>query len=239
MRYFKIVLACFGFIFAVVGITAGVLFLTGKFDKEVIQPEDIAFEITEKLTEDDFEVVVNTTTENVTEKDVTLSLTNQTETDGMISDGVITVPKVVKLGKPFTVKVNKTHYAGMTQEWNVGGTSIIRAKSTNPLIQEATPLTVEVDVPVYSLGVDLVTTTGTKIGTVSARDLKNYMRTLAEGEEDKKLSNLPLALLFVCNLCSHQQKVQKQQRENKEKFCLKSQPHGKAYILILLMVKMI
>lgn len=190
MRYFKIVLACFGFIFAVVGITAGVLFLTGKFDKEVIQPEDIAFEITEKLTEDDFEVVVNTTTENVTEKDVTLSLTNQTETDGMISDGVITVPKVVKLGKPFTVKVNKTHYAGMTEEWNVGGTSIIRAKSTNPLIQEATPLTVEVDVPVYSLGVDLVTTTGTKIGTVSARDLKNYMRTLAEGEKDKKVVEL-------------------------------------------------
>ena len=190
MRYFKIVLACFGFIFAVVGITAGVLFLTGKFDKEVIQPEDIAFEITEKLTEDDFEVVVNTTTENVTEKDVTLSLTNQTEADGMISDGVITIPKVVKLGKPFTVKVNKTHYAGMTEEWNVGGTSIIRAKSTNPLIQEATPLTVEVDVPVYSLGVDLVTTTGTKIGTVSARDLKNHMRTLAEGEEDKKVVEL-------------------------------------------------
>lgn len=190
MRYFKIVLACFGFIFAVVGITAGVLFLTGKFDKEVIQPEDIAFEITEKLTEDDFEVVVNTTTENVTEKDVTLSLTNQTESDGMISDGVITVPKVVKLGKPFTVKVNKTHYAGMTEEWNVGGTSIIRAKSTNPLIQEATPLTVEVDVPVHSLAVDLVTTTGTKIGTVSARDLKNYMRTLAEGDEDKKVVEL-------------------------------------------------
>lgn len=190
MRYFKIVLACFGFILAVVGITAGVLFLTGKFDKEVVQPGDIAFEITEKLTEDDFEVVVNTTTENVTEKDVTLSLTNQTETDGMISDGVITIPKVVKLGKPFTVKVNKTHYAGMTEEWNVGGTSIIRAKSTNPLIQEATPLTVEVDVPVHSLGVELVTTTGTKIGTVSARDLKNYMRTLAEGDEDKKVVEL-------------------------------------------------
>ena len=163
MRYFKIVLACFGFILAVVGITAGVLFLTGKFDKEVVQPGDIAFEITEKLTENDFEVVVNTTTENVTEKDVTLSLTNQTEADGMISDGIITIPKVVKLGKPFTVKVNKTHYAGMTEEWNVGGTSIIRAKSTNPLIQEATPLTVEVDVPVHSLGVELVTTTGTKI----------------------------------------------------------------------------
>ncbi len=190
MRYFKIVLACFGFILAVVGITAGVLFLTGKFDKEVIQPGDIAFEITEKLTENDFEVVVNTTTENVTEKDVTLSLTNQTEADGMISDGIITIPKVVKLGKPFTVKVNKTHYAGMTEEWNVGGTSIIRAKSTNPLIQEATPLTVEVDVPVHSLGVELVTTTGTKIGTVSARNLKNYMKTLAEGEEDNKVVEL-------------------------------------------------
>lgn len=190
MRYFKIVLACFGFIFAVVGITAGVLFLTGKFDKTVIQPDDIAFEITEKLTEDDFEVVVNTTTENVTERDVTLSLTNQTESDGMISDGVITIPKVVKLGTPFTVKVNKTHYAGMTEEWNVGGTSIIRAKSTNPLIQEATPLTVEVDVPVHSLGVDLVTTSGTKIGTVSARDLKNYMKTLAEGDENKKVVEL-------------------------------------------------
>lgn len=190
MRYFKIVLACFGFILAVVGITAGVLFLTGKFDKEVIQPGDIAFEITEKLTENDFEVVVNTTTENVTEKDVTLSLTNQTEADGMISDGIITIPKVVKLGKPFTVKVNKTHYAGMTEEWNVGGTSIIRAKSTNPLIQEATPLTVEVDVPVHSLGVELVTTTGTKIGTVSARNLKNYMNTLAEGEEDNKVVEL-------------------------------------------------
>lgn len=190
MRYFKIVLACFGFILAVVGITAGVLFLTGKFDKEVVQPGDIAFGITEKLTENDFEVVVNTTTENVTEKDVTLSLTNQTEADGMISDGIITIPKVVKLGKPFTVKVNKTHYAGMTEEWNVGGTSIIRAKSTNPLIQEATPLTVEVDVPVHSLGVELVTTTGTKIGTVSARNLKNYMKTLAEGEEDKKVVEL-------------------------------------------------
>lgn len=190
MRYFKIVLACFGFILAVVGITAGVLFLTGKFNKEVVQPGDIAFEITEKLTENDFEVVVNTTTENVTEKDVTLSLTNQTEADGMISDGIITIPKVVKLGKPFTVKVNKTHYAGMTEEWNVGGTSIIRAKSTNPLIQEATPLTVEVDVPVHSLGVELVTTTGTKIGTVSARNLKNYMKTLAEGEEDKKVVEL-------------------------------------------------
>lgn len=190
MRYFKIVLACFGFILAVVGITAGVLFLTGKFNKEVVQPGDIAFEITEKLTENDFEVVVNTTTENVTEKDVTLSLTNQTEADGMISDGIITIPKVVKLGKPFTVKVNKTHYAGMTEEWNVGGTSIIRAKSTNPLIQEATPLTVEVDVPVHSLGVELVTTTGTKIGTVSARNLKNYMKTLAEGEENKKVVEL-------------------------------------------------
>lgn len=190
MRYFKIVLACFGFIFAVVGITAGALFLAGKFEKEVIQPQDIAFEITEKLTEDDFEVVVNTTTENVTEKNVTLSLTNQTEIDGMISDGVVTVPKVVTLGTPFTVKVNKTHYAGMTEEWNVGGTSIIRAKSTNPLIQEASPLTVEVDVPVYSLGVELVTTTGAKIGTVSARDSKNYMKTLAEGDENKNVVEL-------------------------------------------------
>ena len=190
MRYFKIVLACFGFIFAVVGITVGVLFLTGKFDKEVVQPADIAFEITEKLTEDDFEVKVVTTTENATEKDVTLSLTNQTESDGMISDGVITIPKVVKLGQPFVVKVNKTHYAGMTQEWNVGGTSVIRAKSTNPLIQEAKPLTVEVDVPVHSIGVELVTTSGTKIGTVAARDMKNYMKTLAEGDEDKNVVEL-------------------------------------------------
>ena len=125
----------------------------------------------------------------------------------------------------------------MTEEWNVGGTSIIRAKSTNPLIQEATPLTVEVDVPVHSLGVELVTTTGTKIGTVSARNLKNYMKTLAEGEEDKKV--VELAVGSVGNRFSHQQKVQKQQRASHEKFCLKFQPHGKAYILILLMVKMI
>lgn len=190
MRYFKIVLACFGFIFAVVGITVGVMFLTGKFDKEVIQPNDIAFDITEKLTEDDFEVVLSTTTENVTEKDVTLSLTNQTEKDGFISDGVITVPKVVKLGTPFVVQVNKTHYAGMDEEWNVGGTSVIRAKSTNPLIQEAAPLTVEVDVPVHSLSVDLVTTTGTKLGTVAAKDVKGLMKILATGEENKQVVEL-------------------------------------------------
>lgn len=190
MRYFKIVLACFGFIFTVVGITVGVMFLTGKFDKEVIQPGDIAFDITEKLTEDDFEVVLSTTTENVTEKDVTLSLTNQTEKDGYISDGVVTVPKVVKLGTPFVVQVNKTTYDGMDEEWNVGGTSVIRAKSTNPLIQEATPLTVEVDVPVHSLSVELVTTTGTKIGTVSASNVKGLMKTLSQEDQDNQVVEL-------------------------------------------------
>lgn len=151
MRFFKIFLVSFGSLVATVGIALGVMFLAGSFNEEVIMPESIAFEQSVYDAAKDFEMTITTPTENVTEKTVTLSFASDyTEVEGYITDGVITVPKLVKIGTPFKVVLNKENKLIGEERiaWIKGGVSTLRATSENVTARTETAK-VYVDVPVH------------------------------------------------------------------------------------------
>ena len=139
------------------GVAIGILAIAGTFTEPNIQPQEIAFEYSEYKEDSDFEIKITTPTENVTRTEITLSFPNASEVvekDGKISDGVITIPKTVKIGESFKVElvkvINDSECDGM--DWVKGGHSIIRATSTNPDAESARTA-VHIDVPVYNIDV--------------------------------------------------------------------------------------
>lgn len=159
-------LAVAGFIGAL-GVGVGVMAIAGTFNDPVIQPENIAFvrpavsedgqdvSVEEYKVDDNFTAKIVTATTDVTETKITLSFPNSsdvTEKDGKISDGVVIVPKVVEIGKVFTIELvkiqNDSECGG--KEWIAGGHSILRATSINPKA-ESVRIPIHVDVPVYDV----------------------------------------------------------------------------------------
>lgn len=160
MRFFKIFLISFGSLIGIIGSALGIMYLTGSFTEPVVQPTNIQFIQNTYEVTDDFEMTITTSTEDVTETKVTLSFAGSyTEDNEMITNGIITVPKYVHIGTPFTVTLNKESKLIGTERlaWIKGGISTLKATSTNVSARVA-ETKVYVDVPVYDLTIETMAT---------------------------------------------------------------------------------
>ena len=164
LSLWKVIILVIVGILGVAGVAVLSLYLMGKFDKQYVEPENISF--VEDVSEgagyynatlgqyevsSDFSMTITTTTENVTERKVTLSLKDGVVQNGYISDGIITVPQEVLLNQPFTVTLNTEYNSNpqILEDWIVGGVSTLTARSSNVLLSAQT-VTICVDVPEFS-----------------------------------------------------------------------------------------
>lgn len=169
LSLWKVIILVIVGIIGVAGVSVLSLYLMGKFDEAFVEPENISFvkqidegsgyyneTLGQYEVASNFEMTITTTTENVTEKKITLSLAGGSVLNGYVSDGIITVPQEVEINKPFTVSLNTEYNADshIMEDWIVGGKSVLTAKSTNVLISAETT-TICVDVPVHSIDVQV------------------------------------------------------------------------------------
>jgi len=154
VRFLKIFAICLGGLIGVTGISMGIMYLAGYFDTKTIYPEQIAFVQTEYQVDGDFKMMINTPTEDANALDVTLSFDGIQSSGDTISDGVISVPKYVKIGKEFDVKIVKSPQVlnGQTVDWINGGISKLVATCENINARKAMTQ-VFVDVPVFDINV--------------------------------------------------------------------------------------
>ena len=160
MRFFKIFLIVFFSLVGVCGATYGIMLATGYFDQERIEPEDIYFEQSVynevgALDENgnvSFEITIQSSTQDVTEKRVQLSFKNQTlpVVQGRISNGIISIPEKANIGEPFKVYVTQEYMDETGGNWNKGGASTIVARTDIIGVTQAETI-INVDVPVYSI----------------------------------------------------------------------------------------
>ena len=152
LKVFAISLAVF---IGACGIGVGILAIAGYFSTPQVMPQDLVFDQAEYNVDDDFTITISTTTQDVSETTLTLSLQNGniiTASDGSvrISDGVISIPQTATIGVPFDVYLETTAHDDECngEEWITGGHSIITATSQNQQINSISA-NVNVDVPVY------------------------------------------------------------------------------------------
>lgn len=160
MRFFKIFLIVFFSLVGACGATYGIMLATGYFDQERIEPKDIYFEQSVynevgALDENgnvSFEITIQSSTQDVTEKRVQLSFKNQTlpVVQGRISNGIISIPETANIGEPFKVYVTQEYMDETGGNWNKGGASTIVARTDIIGVTQA-ETTINVDVPVYSI----------------------------------------------------------------------------------------
>lgn len=149
-KLWKVILFSILGLIGVIGITAGIMFLTGAFNHKSIFPENISFSKDKYEVVSDFSITIETTSEEYNESKIKLdfsNISNPTRQDGYISDGIITVPEYVYIGREFTCKINK-----LEDGFNNGGVSNLRARLVGSNIDFVTTK-VYVDVPVDSIEV--------------------------------------------------------------------------------------
>lgn len=173
----------------IVGIAILGVYLAGGFTERTTIPQDISFNVQNdpnfnsgrlEITSSSFELTIGSTTENVTSDVVTLGFSytkaynfdTQSFTDvgwgitntgdGYLENGVLRIPRQVRIGVPFTVEVLTYDYTYTDSDGTQeiidqirGGISTITATSQNP---DLTPisLTIAVDSPVYKTEVVLL-----------------------------------------------------------------------------------
>ena len=173
----------------IVGIAILGVYLAGGFTERTTIPQDISFNVQNdpnfnsdrlEITSSSFELTIGSTTENVTSDVVTLGFSytkaynfdTQSFTDvgwgitntgdGHLENGVLRIPRQVRIGVPFTVEVLTYDYTYTDSDGTQeiidqirGGISTITATSQNP---DLTPisLTIAVDSPVYKTEVVLL-----------------------------------------------------------------------------------
>lgn len=161
LALWKVLMIVFASLIGLAGATALVLFLTGKFDEKVVDPQDMAFtQVVDGqgyadyvnnnnwyFLSDDSNLTISCTTEGVTETKVELSLRNGITRNGFITDGVITIPTEVELNKPFKVELVRR---GGQIVGSVDGYSYITAKSQNILLPTKNAY-IAVDTPVSGI----------------------------------------------------------------------------------------
>ncbi len=159
LKIFAISIASLVGVFA---IGYGIMVAVGYFDEPDIYPTSISFEFSEYNVDGDFTAKVITNTQDVTKLEIELSFaqgSNVTEKNGVLTDGVISIPKNVKIGQEFEISVvkntNDAECDGLS--WIAGGHSVIRATSPNNANCESAKTNVNVDVPAYR--VELITST--------------------------------------------------------------------------------
>ena len=174
----KTIVIVFSSVIAVVGATVLGIYATGGLNTENVAPADISFVLDENLYNsstnqfeisgvEQFSLTITSSTEYVTETEIELSFTGysyEIPADGLISDRVITIPKNVTLGKPFTVTLNKSQLNDGTY-WITGGISnlVAKSKSSNHDLREIRTR-IAVDVPVYSTTTVLCDRDGKALG---------------------------------------------------------------------------
>jgi len=164
-RFFKIFAICLASLVVVLGASFGIMYLTGSFEEEIINPEKISFEFESYETVENFQIKVTTTTENVTVDNITLSFGNGVASTpygaNHITDGVIIVPKNAKINEPINVKLATTANDGFVDEnnaqieWIAGGISNLVATSECVTTEKATTQ-IFVDVPVYDANIFVI-----------------------------------------------------------------------------------
>ena len=164
MRFFKIFLVVFLSLIGALGATLGVMYLTGYFSKDIIEPESIYFEFAEGENEynlsSDAYVKILSSTEGVTVTNLTLSLDgeekpDEEQEDGVwyVTDGIIKVPKYVNIGQAFKIELcTEANEELDNEEWIHGGTTVLTADSPSLKASEIRA-NVNVDVPVKSVEV--------------------------------------------------------------------------------------
>lgn len=179
MKRFLVIFAiCFASIIGIFGGVFGIKYLKGDFKEVVINPENIAFELDEYDVTDDFKITITTTTEDVTATKVTLKFVNgayHTYGKDHWTDGVIIIPKEVKLNVAFDVKLCRTNDSELDDlEWIKGGISNIIASSeciTTPKVTAS----IYVDVPVYKTEMVLFDGKGTINKSNDYKDVLTYI----------------------------------------------------------------
>ena len=183
-RFFIIFAICFASVIGIMGGIFGVKYLKGDFDKVIVNPKDISFELDEYDVTGDFKMKITTTTEDVNATKVMLTFARGTNSSGNgvntygkdhFTDGVIIIPKEVTLNVPFEIKLCKTNDKELNNiEWIKGGISNIVATSECKTTPKATTK-VYVDVPVYKTEIVLFDGRGTIDNTSSLKNTLNYI----------------------------------------------------------------
>ncbi len=167
LSLWKVILLVITGLVGIAGVTILGLYLTGSFNEKENDPQDMAFSqvldeglgnfnstLQQYEIASDFKITIVSTTENVTNNKVTLSLRGGQAKNGFVSDGVIKVPQVVTLNKSFNVTLEPEYNADIFEDWVVGGTSLLTAKSENVLLPSKT-IKIVVDVPVYDINLQV------------------------------------------------------------------------------------
>lgn len=176
LSLWKVILLVISGLIGVAGVTVLSVYLTGGFDEKPVPPEDLAVEkvvdgqgfYNEDLgrfeVSSDFKLTISTTTENVNQKTITLSLPDGHIENRMIENDVLIVPQTVTLGTAFDVKLKTSFNAYTNQDWINGGLTTITAKSENILL-ESIDIKVAVDVPVYRIDAEILNASTEKTPT--------------------------------------------------------------------------
>lgn len=162
LSLWKTLILVFCSLLGVCGLALLGTYLTGGFNKNVIQPNDISFSHdisgdgtydeqsnTFKVV-DDFRMTITTNTADVTEKVVNLSLTGGKAENGYITNQVIKIPEKVKLNESFQVELIRDE-----DGWIKGGNTTIRAQSDSNKLLETIKTYVAVDTPVSGIKVSV------------------------------------------------------------------------------------
>lgn len=166
LSVWKMIILVISALVGVAGVTVLSLYLLGQLGEEKVEPQDMMFEniltdgdgfynsqLSQFEVSSDFKLTISTTTENVTEKSVTLSLLGasaEADEEGYISDGTIKVKKHVELNKPFEISLVSTYNQTLDKNWIMGGTSQLKATSSNVLVEPQT-INIAVDCLVDSI----------------------------------------------------------------------------------------
>ena len=175
----KTIVTVISAVVAIVGVTVLGVYLAGGFNEKIVNPESISFDYDPSLfnanigdgqleVTDDFELVITSQTEDVTETQVELSFLGDlpvTTEDGYISNTIIRVPQFVTLNVPFTVTLEKSALkddggqnildaSGYPIQWITGGIATLVARSEYQLLSRIT-IQIAVDVPVYATELEI------------------------------------------------------------------------------------
>ena len=130
-RFIKILSICLAGVIGGLVLMVGIAYLAGAFNEKIVEPEDIAFTESQVTTSTAINLKVDTTTEDVNRKTLSLSAS---------PEGILNVPQYITIGEDFVVWPVKDAELN-----NVGGVVTLTA-SYNGVIH--TQCTVFVDVPV-------------------------------------------------------------------------------------------
>ena len=212
MKRFLIIFGiCFASVVVFFGGYLGIKYLKGDFNPEVILPENIAFEQAEYYLEDgqNATMLITTTTENVTETQVSLILSKnckETNDKQHWTDGIIVIPKTANIGEPFPVTLVKDDVYSdellndpALTNWVTGGISTIIATSKNTIAEPATT-TAYVDVPVYKT--ELVIYNGSVSDTTfdDSFGLAEFTSLASLASTDSEISNISAGEKFYVGL---------------------------------------